>query len=597
MKRKNVAETYKWNFEHLYANTEAWKTELQVINEIGDKLASFKGHLAEPGQLKAYFELGETFNNKIVKLAQYLHYGDIDTTDNEFNQLNSLFQITYYQINQKLTFFDNELVKIGEEKINKLIGNDDFLGRYRYFFRDLFRSAKYLLDIKSEELLSKVARSRSGAAHLYDTLVYADKKPIYIQYKGKKTELTPSVYTEIMESTDLIKEQDFRVMVNRRFSEQIVDKKHSLAKVYEANLIHTMENIRLRKFDSPLQAALLGDNVDPQVYLNLITYAKKNVDLIRVYGEHKKKYFGFKKYYPTDHSLKLTKPKQLKYDVATGQNIIRTALQPLGTEYAKYIDIAWADNLIDYFPDTNKRDGAYSSGGGPVDPIILMNWDDSLRSVATLAHETGHSIHSLIASKHQKYPLYEYPIILAEVASTVNEHLLFDHLLSTIKDRDTKVYLLQNRIDDLIGTFFRQVQFAEFEYKIHEMVAADQPLTADILADTFEDLARTYSNDLFDKADPKRKAFGWPRILHFFHSPFYVYKYATSVVASFKFYQDIKDGHPDRLLSFLKAGGHKEPLDILKDFNIDFNNQVLYQHLINYLTNLIEELAHILKEQ
>ena len=202
-----------------------------------------------------------------------------------------------------------------------------------------------------------------------------------------------------------------------------------------------------------------------------------------------------------------------------------------------------------------------------------------------------------MAKNSQPYPLYEYPILLAEVASTLNEHLLFDYMLATTKKQEFKIDLLQNRIDDLIGTFYRQIQFAEFELTIHELVEQGTPLTANILADTFDKISCDYAQNAFNKKTPQHPNYGWPRILHFFHSPFYVYKYATSVIASLKLYQDLQKGNTKTVLHFLQAGGHKEPLQILRDFGVDFKDKSLYENFVNYLNRLINKLEEILKSK
>ncbi|WP_342255915.1 oligoendopeptidase F [Spiroplasma endosymbiont of Poecilobothrus nobilitatus] len=598
MKRNEAPAQYKWDFSHLYPNHEASKKDLVKIVKKLEEIITFKEKLNQITVFKKYIFLDEEIDLIANKMGQYLHMGDIDTTDLSYKELAGTYSNTLNQISSQLAFVAPELKAIGEKTIMTWIKEDSALSAYEYSYRKFFKNAKYILSERDEEILALVTRSRSVAYELYDLLAYADKKPTFIDYQGAKTELTNSVYSEIMEKSDPLGEQEFRIKTAQLFSEHLVDKKHSFARIYEGIIQHSVESVRLRGYKNTLQASLNNDDVSEEIYASLIKYGRENSHLFVQYNELLKKHFKFKKFYPTDRSLKLvTNIASLdkKYTVEDAKKMIRESLQPLGNKYLTQLELAWSDHRIDYFEDTNKRSGAYSSGNSGVEPIILMNWDDTIGSVNTLAHEAGHSVHTLLADLNNKYPLNSYPIILAEVASTVNEHLLFDYLYKYVESKEEKIYLLQNRIDEIMATFFRQIHFADFELAAHKMVENNEPLDADKLANLFEQKANEFGYTVFDKHELQQKSYSWPRILHFFHSPYYVYKYATCIVASFKLYNDVINGHPEYLLNFLKQGGRKEPLAILKDIGIDYTDANVYNGLITKLTEMINNLTQLLK--
>ncbi|AGM26469.1 oligoendopeptidase F [Spiroplasma syrphidicola EA-1] len=600
MKRSEVANEYKWDFSHLYQDVQAWKADLTIIVKKLEEIITFQGKLNDQKIFKKYLLLDEEIDLIASKLGQYLHMGDIDTTNLEYQELSGIYSNTINQIASKLAFVAPEIKAVGEETVMNWVKNDPDISQYEYGYRKFFRSSKHILSARDEEILSIVARSRGAADDLYDLLAYADRKPVYITHKGQEAELTNALYSEIMEKSDPLKDQGLRIKVSELFTKNLVEKKHSLARVYEAIIHEAVEDVQLRGYKNTLQAALSSDDVDEEIYASLIKYGKKHSNLFVRYELLLKNYFKFEKFYATDRSLKLVKnvaSLDKKYTVEEAKDLIRTALTPLGDEYLTQLEKAWSNNRIDYYEDTNKRDGAYSSGGAGVEPIILMNWDGTISSVNTLAHEVGHSVHTLLADSNNRYPLGNYPIILAEVASTVNEHLLFDYLYSIATTNDEKIYLLQNRIEEIMGTFFRQIHFADFEWTAHQKVENNEPLDADKLADLFAQKSEEFGYDVFDKLDEKGKPYGWTRILHFFNSPYYVYKYATCIVASFKLYNDVLNHHSEQLINFLKQGGNKEPLLILKDIGIDYTDQRVYDPLIEKLTALIDELELLLKNK
>lgn len=597
MKRSEAEAKYKWDFSHLYAHPEAWKDDLAKLTASIPSFQGYKGKLINKNDFFAYLDFNQQMDLLVNKLAQFLHYGDVDTSNQVYQELEGLLLTEYQKINVATAFLAPEIKAIGESKILDWLNEDAKYHKYRYGLKMFFKDAPHILSDHDEELLSKVSRSRGHSSGLYDTLAYADRKEEFIEYQGKKQPLTTSLMMEISEDSDPIHDQKLRREASYLFTKNFSEHKHSFASIYEGILLASTESTKLRNYHSALEASLIGDSIPTEVYFKLLEVGKKNVHLFKNYHQFMKEYFQLEKFYPTDRQLKMIKDFKRKFSVEEAQTLIRESLKVLGPEYLKNLDIAWSDHHIDYFEDTNKRDGAYSSGGAKLNPIILMNWDDKLNSVHTLAHESGHSVHTLFSDANQPYPLSEYPIVLAEVASTVNEHLLFEYMYKNAQTKEEKIYLLQQRIFDLLSTFTRQIQFADFEHKAHELVEKGQPLTADILAQLFKDIQNQYGYDVFDEPDGQKLNYGWPRVSHFFHSPYYVYKYAVDLVASYKLYHDIKEGNTTTTLNFLKSGGYKEPLEILKDAGVDFTKEETYQPLIEGIGNYIQELKDLTKNK
>ncbi|AXK50994.1 oligoendopeptidase F [Spiroplasma alleghenense] len=592
MKRTEANKEYKWDFSHLYKDISDWKKELKNLEKNLETFSKFKGKLSSEKIFLEYIDFDNKNDLIMMKLGQYLHLQDIDQTNTELQELEGHMMNYYQNLRIATSFIAPEIKEIGEKTITGWLNNNSSYQHFIYPMKKFFEQSKHILDSKDEELLSKVSRSRAAVGGMYDVLAYADRQEQNFTWKGKEQPLTQTLLTEIMEDSDPIGDQKIRIEASKLFAKNFVDKKHSFAKIYEGILQSSYENVKLRNYNSALEANLSSDAVPKEVYESLIKIGKKFIKPFQDYNLLLKKHFKFKKFYPTDRMLKLEKEFKSNFNIEQAKSHIRNALAVLGPDYLQKLEIAWSANRIDYYEDTNKRDGAYSSGGAGVEPIILMNWDDKLSSVATLAHEIGHSVHTLFADESQVYPLSEYPIILAEVASTLNEHLLFEYLYENSKDKHEKIYLLQQRIGDLTGTFFRQIQFADFELECHKLIENGIPITAEVLAKQYKETELNFGYDVFEKSD--KLPFGWPRISHFFHSPFYVYKYAIDVTASYKLYQDIKNGQVQKALDFLKAGGHKDPLEILNELGIDFTNESTYEPLILAIEKMVADLKSLL---
>ncbi|AGR41628.1 oligoendopeptidase F [Spiroplasma taiwanense] len=590
MKREHIEKKYKWDFSNIYKNIDEWKNDLTKAEVLVNKIAELKNKLKKRNFFYYYLKLEKEKNLLIVKLSHYLHLLDIDQTNFEFQELNSIMENFEQISNIRTSFISNELKSIGEKIISNWILNSEYK-EFAYFFRHFFKESKYVLSESEEELINKISRSRSAVGNLYDSLAYADNEIEKIELNKEIKELNNLVYKKIMEDSDPILEQNLRQNAEKLYFSNFTKRKHSFSKIYEAILQKQIENKNIRKYNNILEMALFNDEVNSNIYLKLIEIGKKYINEFKKYNLLIKEKYNLKTFNSTDRKLKLVQNYDKDFSVEEAIKISKEALKPLGEIYISKLNIALKENLIDFYESQNKVQGAYSSGGNGIEPIILMNWDFKLSSVNTLLHELGHSVHTIFSDEYQKYPLNNYPIILAEVASTLNEHFLFDYMYNQANEKNEKIYLLQQRIFDLNSTFYRQIQFADFEYSAHKLVENSEPITTKTLMELFKTKQIEFGYDIFD--DNQLDVYNWSYISHFFHSPFYVYKYAIDLVASFKLYSDFKNGN-NNILNFLKSGGSKEPLDILKDVGVDFEKEETYLPLVNEISYLIEELKKLI---
>ncbi len=588
-----MCQKYKWDFKNIYQNIDEWKKDLNTIELITKEIVLLKGQLKQEEQFIKYVKLTEKINKKAHRLGIYLHLLDIDNTDQNLMILSSLFSNSINEISKKLNFVDPELKAIKQDLIISYLKNNN-LKQYIKSYNNFFKNKKHILSLDKESLLLNTQKTRSFGYDIYSSLVFADKEKDYIQYKNEKRELDVTLYMEIITKTDPIKDQKLRIKASKIFSQNIVNKKHSLSKVYESIINFSIEECNIREYKSFYEYYTNADNFKLEMYKNLINISKNNKHIYHDYLKLLKKYFKLDNFYTTDQYLKMGNLSNEKISIEQGKQMVREALSFLGDEYLSNLETAWDDNKIDFLPSTNKRDGAYSSGGDGVNPIILMNWDYQFNSVNTLAHEIGHSVHTLFADQNNLHPLNNYPIILAEVASTINEKILFEYFYKKSKNKENKIFLLQNQISNIIGTFFRQIQFADFEYQSHKLINENNPINTDTFANLFETISKEHGYNFFDKYSDKLN-YGWPRISHFFNSPFYVYKYATCIVGAYKIYDQIQKNGAEVLIKFLKAGGYKEPLEILKDFQVDYTKNETYTPLLEELKELINRLKNLIE--
>ncbi len=583
---------YQWNFADLYKDDLSWSNDLKIFDVVFEQIDKYQNKLHNAQVFFEFIDWSSKFYATLAKLARYTMLIDTDQSNMIYQHRRDVFDIKSQEFYVKMSWVTNELKVIGIDKINSWINDQPHYKNYLKHFNLLAASFPYVLNVDAEKLLSQVDTSRDSAQKLYNTLIAADKKMIMIEDEGVQKELTSSLYWSIFKKSDPVLGQAQRYLLSSTYNAHLFNLKHSFAQIYEAIIQSMSEDTNIRQYQSNLQQAVLYDQLDETIFHQVISIGKKYHNLVEEFINLKKDYFKLPKFYKSDYHVSI-KQDLKRYEIeASGEKVFKV-LRVLGEEYQHALKQALAAGAVDYHEATHKRHGAYSHYDYHLKPIILLNWDHSFDAMLTLTHEAGHSVHALMEQPSGFN--YDVPLVLAETASIINELLMFDAEYTASTSHDHQIALLEKQIDGIIGTFFNQIAFADFEWHAHDYNQAQKPLNADILANLFQ----TSMHNLgfkFDQQPPSSEIYYWPRILHFFQSPFYTYKYAVAICIAFEFFTQIKQGNVQNFIKFLKNAEQLNPLALLQSFGINLSNDMIYLNLVNFLISLIKKLKSLLSK-
>jgi oligoendopeptidase F len=468
------------------------------------------------------------------------------------------------------------------------------LGIYRHHYDDLWRQQEHVLSEEEERILSLSGEMSGTPSSIYSQMMNADLSfGTFLDENGEEVEMTKQRYSSYMRNPD----RDVRERAWSVYYDGYENYLHAATAAYAGAVKRDIFYTRSRGYESCLQRALDADNVPVDVFENLIATISANMEPMRRYNEIRARVMELEtlKHWDSYVSLVPSLDEEIPYEEA--QKTIVEGLAPLGPEYVGYVEKGFGSRWIDVYENEGKRSGAYSWSTYAVEtPFILMNYDQQIEDMFTLAHEMGHSIHSVYSTAHQPQVYGDYPIFLAEVASTANEAILMDHLLKETKDREKRIFLLNTYISQIQGTVYTQVMFSEFEKRAHEMGEAGEPLTVEAFGEVYGELLDKYSGGVIEYGP--RSANGWSRIPHFYRN-FYVYKYATSYAAATALARRILDGEPgalDAYLTFLGSGASDYPIDLLKEAGVDLSSPEPIQATCDLLAELVEELDTLLSQ-
>ncbi|MBD3109986.1 oligoendopeptidase F [Bacillus sp. AGMB 02131] len=589
--RTDVPQHEKWDLTHIYASVQDWEDDFKKAEKLGKELKQFDGNIDSGQQLLQFLQLQEELSKTFTKVFAYARLSnDLDTRDSATQVLLSRSQTLSYQISKATSFFTPFLLSLDESVLKTYIEENAGL---KYFEDDLwesFRYKKHVLSKEQEEVISAMGEALSSSSNTFTMLNNADIKfGDVTNDDGEQVELTRGMYTKIMESDDREKRKE----AYKAFSKPYVQLKNTFASTLSSNIKNNVTMSKLRHYPSALEKALMPDEVPLEVYENLIATTKKHLHHLHAYSALRKEILGLDELHQYDMSIDLVKQfkKEIPYEEA--YETMLTALKPLGDEYIETLASFKDANYIDVRETPGKMSGAYNFGVYGVHPYVLLNHQDNLDSLFTLAHEMGHAMHSYYSSKTQPYITARYTIFVAEVASTVNEVLLINHLLKQADSKEERKYLLNHFIDQFRGTFFTQVMFAEFEKLTHEKAEKEEALNADVFNGIYEDLYKEYYGDVV-VLDEEVK-YNWARIPHFYR-PFYVYKYATGFASAIAIAKKLLKGNKEdqqAYLDFLKSGSSDYPLELLKKTGVDLNSSEPIESALTYFGELLEEFASI----
>lgn len=585
-RREDIPPQFKWNLEDIFQTWESWESAYASLERKIDEYAALKGSLSQgAAALRHAFELADEIGQLEYRVWYYpsLRY-DEDQRDNAVNARKQRVQILFAKLAQAASWFDPELLAIPIETVRTWMAGDDGLARYRFAIERLYHQQEHVLDEKGEKLLSLSSRLSSAPNDSYWALSTADARfPTITLSTGRAVTVSYGQYRAILATE---RQQADREAAFRAIHETYQASLNTYASLYNGVCQRDWFHARARGYASTLESALHGDNIPTTVVENLIDTTRAGVEPLRRYHRLRRRVLGVEKYSTYDQAIPLIEYDR-KYPYADVLDDIVASVAPLGPEYQARMRQGFAGGWLDVYENEGKRSGAYSAPVYGVHPYMLLNYNDTLDDVFTLAHEMGHSMHTMLSHEAQPFVYSSYTIFVAEVPSTLSEALLLDHMLERTSDPRERIVLLQHAIDNITSTFYTQVLFADFELRAHRLVEQDQPITADILSEIYLGLLKDYYSDALD-VDPLG-AVTWARIPHFFNSPYYVYQYSTCFASAAQLAKALPEAR-DRYLGLLAAGGNDYPMEQLKRAGVDLSKPDTVRAVIEQLDALVTRL-------
>jgi len=590
--RKEIPDQYKWQLEDIYPSDEAWEQDFRQVMELAVRVESFKGKLGTSARtLLEAFELLDQLEALNEKLYCYAHMRrDEDNSNSVYQALSDRVESLSAQVQAAASYMVPEILTLPKETLAQFMQEESGLGLYRFALEELVRQKPHVLSTGEEQLMARAAEVTQASSNIFKMFNNADLTfgPVKDE-EGHEVELTHGRYVQFMESKDRRVRQDAFASLYGSYNRF----RNTLAATLSASIKKDVFYARARKYPSALEASLFADNVPVEVYDELIQTVRNNLDPFYRYMRLRKKLLGLSELHMYDIYTPVVKEVDWQISYPEGVEIVREGLAPLGAAYVDKAVQGINGGWVDVYENKGKTSGAYSWGPYGTHPYVLLNHQDNLDNVFTLAHEMGHAMHSYYSFTTQPYVYAHYKIFTAEVASTVNESLLVQYLLKKVDDRAKKMYLLNHYLEQFRGTVYRQTMFAEFEKIIHERVEAGEALTPELLCSIYHQLNLDYygSEVVVDSEIDME----WSRIPHFYNA-FYVYKYATGFSAATALTRRItEEGGPavNSYIEFLHQGGSDYPLNLLKTAGVDMTNSQTVQEGLDVFARLVGELEDL----
>lgn len=593
--RDQIDNRHKWDLGDLYKSDIDWEADVKKVQGLAERAAEFRGRLAESPEtlyscLHTRTELGRT----MFRLYQYAKLNqDLDNRVSKYQAMTDRAAALNSQSRAAFSFIEPELLEIDEKTLLAMADKFPRTDEYDFYVRELIRTRKHIRSHEVEELLALSTQATRGPENIFSMLDDADLVyPTIKDEEGREVQLTKERYAKFMESADRRVRSDAYHNFYRVYKDHVNTLGASLAASVNTDLFYA----RARRFDSCLAAALHHDNIPTSVYHALLDTTEANLKGLHKYIEVRRRILKVDQIKSYDLACPLFPEAdyEVEYDSAIGE--ILHAVKPLGTAYNEVLNRGFNSRWVDVFETGGKASGAYSWGSYGVHPFVLMNYNRTVDNMFTLAHEMGHALHSHLSSTTQPYPKSQYSIFVAEVASTLNEGLLLQHLLQRAEDKKTRLYLLNRYIDNTLGTFIHQCLYARFELAIHEEVEKGGALSPEWLSKLWADLTAKYYGPA--RHDDDYVGLKWSRIPHFYMT-FYVYQYATSYAASEAILDRIMKGEPgmvERYLTLLSAGGSDYPIELLRKCGVDMSTPAPFEATLKRFAEQVDELDRLSQE-
>ncbi|MFZ0392044.1 MAG: oligoendopeptidase F [Calditrichia bacterium] len=592
--RDQIDPKYKWKVNDIYPDWESWENGFAELERRMNEFASLEGTLDDsPQALLTALQKKDSLDIlsfKVYRMPQLTR--DSDTRDQEVSARLQRVQILFSRFATATAWFSPELLQMPRETMDSWLQDTPGLAPYRFGIVDLYRQQSHVLSEDKEKLLSYYSQFRGTPRSIYSELSTSDIQfPEVLLSTGDSVKVTAGNYSLVLATN---RNQEDRKKAFEAHYNVYKENENTYAAIYNAVCQRDWAAAQSRNYESTVKAALEDDNIPVAVYENLVSTVKANTEPLQRYIKLRKKVLNLPEYHLYDSSIKLVDlDKTYPYDDA--QKWVLSSVRPLGADYQKKLEKALTGGWIDVYENDGKRSGAYSANVYGVHPYMLLNYNGTLRYVFTLGHELGHTMHTTLSNENQPFPTHDYTIFVGEVASTMNERLLLDYLMQHTADPKERIALLEQAIDNLVGTFYTQTLFADFELQVHRLVEQGQPVTASTLNSIFTELYKTYYGDelIYDDLF----AVVWSRIHHFFAMPYYVYQYATCYASSAQIYNSLQNGSPaakkvalNRYMDLLKSGGNDYPMEQLKKAGVDLTTSEPFLAVIQQMDQMVSQL-------
>lgn len=585
-----------WNLTYFYKNEDEFNADLRLFQEKATKCLDYQGKLGDDETLHEYLLLEKDINVLLSKLYHFASMrSDRDKKDVANASALSKVRIALNDYIMKISFEEPELLSLGKEHLEAFIEKYDDMKEYSFIIEKLFRGQEHVLSSDKEALLSAYRPLSSEPASLYSMLSIADYTPKKVKLStGEEVEVNQSSWTGLIAKS---KNPEDRKKIFETLYSHYDAHKNTFAEIYNALLQSQLATQRSRGYSSILDTHLFHNAIPETVFHNLIEVASKGSEPLKKYYELRKKALGLDAHRSYDRFLKLAdSEKHYTYDQA--KELFWASISDFPADFQEKAHEVLREGFVDVYPGDGKRSGAYSSGGSGFHPFILLNYMGELNDVFTLAHESGHSVHTLYSEESQPIMKQDYTIFVAEIASTFNEHNLLDYLLTHEElSKQDKVFLLQKAIDEISATFYRQTLFGHFEYLASKKAENGEPIDYEVLNQIMIDLYKQYYG--IDIKEEIYKPMVWAYIPHLFNSPFYVYQYATSFTSSMLIYERVKGKEPgafEQYINLLRSGGSDFPVEQVKQAGVDLTTKEPYLAVVRRMEELVDQLEALLNE-
>ena len=590
--RSEIDEAYKWDLESIFEDDEAWTAAYEEIGDRIDELRAYEGRVTESAEtLLELLQLREEVFRELARVATYPRLRSAeDTRDQEYQAMAAKASSLRSEASSATSYFEPELQSLSEEDVEAFIEAEPELATYEHYFDDVLRMKPHTRSTEVEEVLAELSEVTDAPSEIYSMLTNADMTYGVVEDPdGEEVEITQANFTKLQTNPD----REFRRRVHETFYDEWADVRNTVGTSLEKAVREHVTSAEIRNYDSARAAALDGSNVPVEVYDTLVDTVDDNLDALHRHAELKEAALGVDQLESHDLYMSLTGDQgpDVEYDQAAEWVI--EAVAPLGEAYQERMAEGLESRWVDVYENRGKRSGAFSSGTYDTQPFIMMNYQDDVSSMYTLAHELGHSMHSELAGDAQPWHDASYEIFVAEIASTVNETLLTHYLLENVEDDELRTHVLDEYLERFRSTLFRQTMFATFEQRIHERVEDGEALTPDAFDEMYADL----KGDFYEPAELtggiERE---WQRIPHFYYD-FYVYQYATGISAAAAIVERVlEEGEPAAAdyREMLKAGGSDYPLGVVERAGIDMSSPDPIESAAGIYREYLDEVAALL---